>query len=87
MLLFRHSWESVSGKVGTEVFIDNEKAWSADHCMDHRYVPGVFFSSRKTKDGEFDIRDIAPTVLSLFGVKPPSHMDGKAIEFSQAGEK
>ncbi|MFH1037139.1 MAG: alkaline phosphatase family protein, partial [PVC group bacterium] len=27
---WRHSWESVSGKVEGDVFIDNEKAWSAD---------------------------------------------------------
>ncbi len=78
---YRHSWESVTGRVTGEVFIDNEKAWSADHCIDHRFVPGVFFSSRKLEPGDFGIEDLAPTALSLFGIKPPPHMDGSVIEF------
>lgn len=79
---WRHSWESVSGKVEEEVFIDNDKAWSADHCIDHRSVPGVFFSSRPVGEGEVSLLDLAPTALSLFGVRPPSYMDGKILEFT-----
>ncbi|MDP8214808.1 MAG: alkaline phosphatase family protein [Candidatus Euphemobacter frigidus] len=79
---WRHSWESVSGKVEAEVFIDNEKAWSADHCIDHRYVPGVFFSSRKVRSKSPSIQDIAPTALHLFGIKPPEYMDGRVLEFT-----
>ena len=78
---YRHSWESVSGEVNQDVFIDNEKAWSADHCIDHRFVPGVFFSDRKVKGDDFSIQDLAPTALDLFGIKPPSYMDGKVIKF------
>ena len=77
---WRHSWESVSGKVEHDIFIDNDKAWSADHCIDHRYVPGVFFSSRKIISERPAIWDIAPTALHLFGVKPPVHMDGRILE-------
>jgi len=77
---WRHSWESVSGKVEREIFIDNDKAWSADHCIDHRYVPGVFFSSRKVKTERPAIWDIAPTVLHMFGIKPPAYMDGTVLE-------
>ncbi len=80
---WRHSWESVSGKVEEEVFIDNEKAWSADHCIDHRYVPGVFFSSRPIGEGEISLLDLAPTALNLFGVRPPGYMDGKPLEFME----
>jgi len=78
---WRHSWESVSGKVEEEVFIDNEKAWSADHCIDHRYVPGVFFSSRPIAEGRISLLDLAPTALNLFGVRPPAYMDGQPLEF------
>ena len=78
---WRHSWESVMGQVTEKVFIDNEKAWSADHCIDPRFVPGVFFSSRKVEDDAFSITDLAPTALSLFGIKPPEYMDGKTIKF------
>lgn len=78
---WRHSWESVMGQVTEKIFIDNEKAWSADHCIDPRFVPGVFFSSRKVEGEEFSITDLAPTALSLFGIKPPEYMDGKTIKF------
>lgn len=80
---YRHSWESVSGEVTKEVLFDNEKAWSADHCIDHRFVPGVFFADRRVKGDDFSIQDLAPTALDLFGIKPPSHMDGKIIKFIQ----
>ncbi len=78
---WRHSWESVSGKVEEEVFIDNQKAWSADHCIDHLHVPGVFFSSRPIGEGAISLADLAPTALNLFGVRPPAYMDGKVMEF------
>lgn len=77
---WRHSWESVSGKVESNIFVDNDKAWSADHCIDHRFVPGVFFANRKVKSKKPAIWDIAPTVLHLFGIKPPGHLDGKILE-------
>jgi predicted AlkP superfamily phosphohydrolase/phosphomutase len=78
---WRASWESVTGTIAGDVFSDNEKAWSADHCIDHRFVPGVFFSSRKVVAEAPRIIDLAPTVLSLFGIKPPEHMDGSVLEF------
>ena len=76
---YRHSWESVSGKVEKEVFIDNTKAWSADHCIDHRSVPGIFFCSRPAATRDPSIQDIAPSVLDLFGIAPPSFMDGELL--------
>jgi len=79
---YRHAWESVSGEVTGKIFIDNEKAWSADHCIDHRYVPGVFFSSRPLESEDLSLQDIAPTALRLFGINPPGYMDGKVLEFS-----
>ncbi len=76
---FRCSWESVTGRVGAQVFSDNDKAWSADHCIDHRFVPGVFFCSRPAAAEAPRIVDIGPTVLDLFGVAPPAHMDGRPL--------
>jgi hypothetical protein len=32
--------------VAGPVFEDNVKAWSGDHCIDPRLVPGVFFCNR-----------------------------------------
>ncbi|RMH19412.1 MAG: hypothetical protein D6696_10665, partial [Acidobacteria bacterium] len=58
---------------------DNVKAWSGDHCIDPRLVPGVFFCNHPIDDDDPALIDIAPTALRLFGVEPPAHMDGKAL--------
>ncbi|RPJ52876.1 MAG: nucleotide pyrophosphatase, partial [Acidobacteria bacterium] len=76
---FRSSWECATGRVTGEVFADNEKPWSGDHCMDPELVPGVLFSNRRLKAEKPDIKDIAPTVLQLFGVPVPSYMKGKRL--------
>jgi bisphosphoglycerate-independent phosphoglycerate mutase (AlkP superfamily) len=60
------------------VFEDNTKAWSGDHCIDPRLVPGVLFCNRTIADTrDLSIVDIAPTALRLFGLEPPPHMDGR----------
>ncbi len=76
---YRASWDSVKGKVGKEVFDDNRRAWSGDHCIDPDLVPGVLFSSKKLAADSPSIWDIAPTALALFGVPIPAHMDGKSL--------
>jgi predicted AlkP superfamily phosphohydrolase/phosphomutase len=76
---YRVSWESVTGKVNDILFEDNTKAWSGDHCIDPRIVPGIIFSSRKINTNSPAIIDIAPTVLTLFGLEPPKHMDGRNL--------
>ncbi len=75
---YRASWDSVMGKVTAQVFEDNIKAWSGDHCIDPRLVPGVLFSSHKFVEEKPAIVDVAPTILQLFGLALPGHFDGKA---------
>ena len=43
---YRVSWDCATGIVAGPVFEDNTKAWSGDHCIDPRLVPGVFFCNR-----------------------------------------
>ncbi|MCK4364265.1 MAG: nucleotide pyrophosphatase, partial [Candidatus Aminicenantes bacterium] len=76
---YRISWGSVTGKVNNLVFEDNIKAWSGDHCIDPRIVPGIFFCSEKINTKNPTIMDIAPTALELFGLQVPSHMDGHSL--------
>ncbi|HLJ46427.1 MAG TPA: alkaline phosphatase family protein [Bryobacteraceae bacterium] len=76
---YRTSWDAAVGKVSAEIFEDNHKAWSGDHCVDPHLVPGVLFSSRFIDAADPGIEDMAPTALQLFGLKPPSWMDGKPI--------
>lgn len=76
---YRVSWDSVTGKVNSTIFEDNTKAWSGDHCIDPRIVPGIFLCNHKINKKNPAIIDVAPTVLELFGVKVPSHMDGSSL--------
>jgi predicted AlkP superfamily phosphohydrolase/phosphomutase len=74
---YRASWDSVMGKVTEKIFEDNVKAWSGDHCIDPRLVPGVLFCNRKIVEEKPAIVDVAPTILKLFGLGLPAHFDGK----------
>jgi len=76
---YRISWDSVTGKVNETVFEDNTKAWSGDHCIDPRLVPGIFFCTQKINTSSPSIIDIAPTALTLFGLEIPPHMDGRSL--------
>ncbi|MFB3094283.1 MAG: alkaline phosphatase family protein, partial [Candidatus Acidiferrales bacterium] len=81
---YRTAWDSVTGKVTRTVFEDNTKAWSGDHCIDARLVPGVLFCNRKVQAERPSLVDMAPTILDLFGVKKPPHMHGKIWGLSEA---
>ena len=76
---YRTSWDCATGVVSGPVFEDNVKAWSGDHCIDPRLVPGVFFCNHEIAAEDPGLIDIAPTALRLFGLKPPAHMDGKPL--------
>jgi predicted AlkP superfamily phosphohydrolase/phosphomutase len=76
----RAAWDGVTGKATQTVFEDNAKAWSGDHCVDPQAVPGVLFSNWKVSAEQPSLADIAPTVLDLFGLKPPPHFDGKPMK-------
>ena len=74
---YRVSWNSAQGRVTESVFEKNTKAWSGDHCVDPELVPGVLFSNWKITGEAHAITDVAPTLLELFGLSVPPHMDGK----------
>jgi predicted AlkP superfamily phosphohydrolase/phosphomutase len=76
---YRHSWDCASGVVSGPVFEDNVKAWSADHCVDPRLVPGVLFCNYAVDNEDPSLLDMAPTALKLFGLEPASHMEGQPL--------
>lgn len=76
---YRISWEAAVGHVTPEIFSDNRKAWSGDHCVDPLLVPGVLFSNRPIEEDDPGIEDLAPTALDLFGIQPPAWMEGKPL--------
>jgi predicted AlkP superfamily phosphohydrolase/phosphomutase len=76
---YRTSWDCATGMASGPVFEDNTKAWSGDHIVDPRIVPGIFFCSEPIDTKDPGIVDIAPTVLQLFGLPTPPHMDGQPL--------
>ncbi|MES2641384.1 MAG: alkaline phosphatase family protein [Myxococcota bacterium] len=82
---YRNSWECATGSVTSEVFCDNTKSWSGDHCVDPDIVPGVFFCNRAISQEAPHISDIPVSVLRLFGQAVPKYMKGRML-FAGAGE-
>ncbi len=82
---YRSSWDMATGVVAGNIFEDNVKAWSGDHCIDPRIVPGVLFCNREIDVADPALIDIAPTVLQQFGLTPPKYMDGKVL-FKEAAD-
>ena len=74
---YRASWETAVGQVTDRVFHDNMKAWSGDHCVDQSLVPGILFCNRRVEEAAPRLLDIGPTIMNLFGVDVPAHMDGR----------
>ena len=84
---YRTSWDCATGVVNAPLFEDNTKAWSGDHCVDPRLVPGVLFCNRAIDVDHPALIDIAPTALQQFGIEVPKHMDGKVLFHDGAEEK
>jgi predicted AlkP superfamily phosphohydrolase/phosphomutase len=82
---YRVSWEAAIGKTTREIFHDNTKAWSGDHCVDPSVVPGVLFCSHIVESENPRLLDIGPTILNLFGVEVPEYMDGKPLAVGSNG--
>jgi predicted AlkP superfamily phosphohydrolase/phosphomutase len=77
---YRVSWDAAVGKTSPEVFSDNRKAWSGDHCIHPDLVPGVLFANIALDAGKpARIVDMAPTTLELLGVDKPDYMDGQSL--------
>jgi hypothetical protein len=76
---YRASWAGAKGVVAGAVIEDNTKAWSGDHCVDPAVVPGVLFCSRPIPRSDPGLVDLAPTILGIFGLAAPAHMDGRDL--------
>jgi predicted AlkP superfamily phosphohydrolase/phosphomutase len=76
---YRASWATCLGRMTPEVLLDNDSIWSADHCADALEVPGVLFSNRPIRATSPSLVDIAPSILSEFGLPTPATMVGRSI--------
>jgi predicted AlkP superfamily phosphohydrolase/phosphomutase len=76
---YRASWATCLGDLTDEVLLDNDSAWSADHCADALEVPGVLFSNRPLRADHPSLVDMAPSILAEFSLATPSSMVGKNV--------
>ncbi|MCA9075658.1 MAG: alkaline phosphatase family protein [Planctomycetaceae bacterium] len=76
---YRASWDTVLGSFPKQHILDNTDAWSGDHCVDPSIVPGVLLSNRPIQLDDPELADLAPTILSGFGVHVPSAMTGRNL--------
>jgi predicted AlkP superfamily phosphohydrolase/phosphomutase len=74
---YRASWATCLGDLTEEVLLDNDSAWSADHCADALEVPGVLLSNRPIRAKAPSLVDLAPSILAEFGLATPSAMTGR----------
>lgn len=84
---YRVSWDTAVGRTTDAVFHDNTKAWSGDHCIDPSLLPGVLFCDRPIETENPRLMDLGPTVLDLFGLPVPDHMDGKPLAVGERAGK
>ncbi len=76
---FRAAWNSATGGIGRLQVYRNELGWSGDHCQDSSLVPAFLGSNRMLETRGATMADMAPTILSALGIRPPAHMRGRSL--------
>jgi len=76
---YRAGWKTILGALPADELEDNGNPWSGDHCMDYTLVPGVVLSNRRIPATSPALTDIAPTILSEFGIAKASGMIGQPV--------
>jgi len=77
---YRIGWQTALGEVPRDIFENETKAWSGDHCsLEPTFVKGILFVNRKINTDTPDIMDIFPSVLKEFGDPVPDGVDGRSF--------
>jgi predicted AlkP superfamily phosphohydrolase/phosphomutase len=76
---YRASWATCLGDLTPDIVLDNDSAWSADHCADALEVPGVLFCNRLIDGKAPSLVDLAPSILAAFKLAAPPSMVGKNV--------
>ena len=76
---YRCSWSSPLGEFPKAVFADNRNAWSGDHCIDNRLVPGILVTNRRITTEKPTLADLTVSLLDEFGIAPPKELIGKDV--------
>jgi len=76
---YRISDEAALGEFPEEMLRNREDKWSGDHCIDPSLVPGVLLVNREVVVRNPTLCDLAPTILSEFGIPAPPEMTGREL--------
>jgi len=76
---YRSSDDSALGTITSDIVTPNLGKWSGDHCIDHRWVPGVLLANRRVAIGDPSLLDMPVSILSAFGVVAPPAMTGRDL--------
>jgi predicted AlkP superfamily phosphohydrolase/phosphomutase len=76
---YRAGWPTLLGGFSKDIIEDNKDRWSGDHCIAAHLVPGILLSNKPITIEDPDLRDLAPTLLNVFGLAPPSELKGRVV--------
>jgi len=77
---YRVGWQDSLGGIAREIVEDNTRIWSGDHCSVYPpLVEGILFANRELDVTEAYMGDIMPTLLELYGLEPPTNLDGRSL--------
>jgi len=76
---YRGSDSSAAGKIDVQLFEDNTKKWSGDHCTDYVDVVGILFANKPIVMEAPALYDLAPTIIGEFGIPKMSWMVGRSV--------
>ncbi|MFQ5740659.1 MAG: alkaline phosphatase family protein, partial [Acidobacteriota bacterium] len=74
---YRSSWENPLGEFPREIFVDNKEAWSGDHSIDSRFVPGVLVTNQRITLPQPALADLTAAVLDEYKVAKLPEMIGR----------
>ena len=77
---YRVGWQDSLGIVAKQTIELNTDPWSGDHCSVYPpLVDGILFSNRKLAAENPYMGDLMPTLLAIYGVEPPTQLDGRSL--------
>jgi len=76
---YRASWQTALGGGLQTLVEDHADPWCGDHLVHPECVPGVLFCNRPLAGDSPRAADIAPTVLSHFGLDVPGSAEGGSV--------
>jgi predicted AlkP superfamily phosphohydrolase/phosphomutase len=76
---YRASWATAEGGAPLELLEDNRDRWCGDHCIAHEIVPGILVTNQQVTIDDPNLTDLAPSVLSLYGIPTPTEMTGRVL--------